>query len=206
MSEYSKIALRLSAFLILVGVVYGIVSREFVGTPLILIAAGSSAYIGLFVRRSVRATAAEPATDAGGEGDVEPHVGPTIWPFVFSLAAVGFVLGAVVSPWLLVLGAVPAAAAAAGWFRDIGRQWEGGSGHGHEPSKTTQPTKPTQPSPPIADPAEPLSSARRAAGGLRYAPRWVTSGERSCSSPRGRSGRRTTASASQASFASAGTG
>jgi hypothetical protein len=67
-------------------------------------------------------------------------VGPTIWPFVFSLSAVGFVLGAVVSPWLLVVAALLFGAASLGWLLDVRHQWaalgddhEGQPpGHGHD--------------------------------------------------------------------------
>jgi hypothetical protein len=57
----------------------------------------------------------------------EPHVGPTIWPFVFSLGAIALALGAVIGPWLPAIGGLVSAAAAVGWFIDVGRQW----GHGH---------------------------------------------------------------------------
>jgi hypothetical protein len=45
---------------------------------------------------------------------------------VFSLAAVGLALGAIVSRWLIVVGGVLFIAAGVGWFMDVGRQW----GHG----------------------------------------------------------------------------
>jgi hypothetical protein len=65
--------------------------------------------------------------DRAAEDDIpnpeEPHIGPTIWPFVLALGAFGVVLGAAVSPWILVVGAAVAAVAAVGWFRDVGRQW-----------------------------------------------------------------------------------
>jgi hypothetical protein len=51
--------------------------------------------------------------------EVEVHVGPTIWPFGFALAAVIIALGLIVTPWLLVLGALAFALAAAGWLRDV---------------------------------------------------------------------------------------
>ncbi len=57
------------------------------------------------------------------------HVGPTIWPFAFSLAAIGFVLGIVVARWLLIAGAALFVASAAGWFVDVRRQHQ----HGHRP-------------------------------------------------------------------------
>ena len=53
-------------------------------------------------------------------------MGPTIWPFVFSLGAIALALGAIIGPWLLAIGGVVSAIAAVGWFVDVGRQW----GHG----------------------------------------------------------------------------
>jgi hypothetical protein len=135
MSDYARISLRLALFLVVVGIVYGATSHEFVGTPLLLIAAGGSAFVGSFIRRAIRD--ADAHQDAGD--DDEPHVGPTIWPFVLSLSAVGFVLGAIVSWWLLVIAAVLFGAASVGWVRDVRHQWaaaaeehEGASpGQGH---------------------------------------------------------------------------
>jgi len=42
-------------------------------------------------------------------------VGPTIWPFVFSLGAIALALGAIIGPWLLAIGGVVSAIAAVGW-------------------------------------------------------------------------------------------
>jgi hypothetical protein len=124
MSVYARLSLRLALFLVVVGVVYGVTSHEFVGTPLLLIAAGGSAFVGWFIRRALRdADADGPIGEDAEAGTAEPHVGPTIWPFMFSLAAVGFVLGAIVSRWLLVLGAVLFGAASVGWLLDIRHQW-----------------------------------------------------------------------------------
>ena len=50
---------------------------------------------------------------------MEVHVGPTIWPFGFAIAAVIIALGLIVTPWLLILGAIAFALAAAGWLRDV---------------------------------------------------------------------------------------
>jgi hypothetical protein len=123
MSLYSRIALGLAVFLGVAGVVYGFSGREFVGTPLILLASACFAYLGFYVRRTVRAAAAEGDQEHEVE---EPHVGPTIWPLVFSLAGVGLALGAIVARWLLVVGGLLFVAAAVGWFVDVTRQW----GHG----------------------------------------------------------------------------
>ena len=140
MSVYARLSLRLALFLVVVGIVYGVTSHEFVGTPLLLIAAGGSAFIGWFIRRALRdADADGPIGEEAGTA--EPHVGPTIWPFMFSLAALGFVLGAIVSRWLLVLGAVLFGAASVGWLLDVRHQWASlsddhdgpAADHGHRP-------------------------------------------------------------------------
>lgn len=124
MSVYARLSLRLALFLVVVGIVYGVTSHEFVGTPLLLIAAGGSAFVGWFIRSALRdADADSPVGEDAEQGTAEPHVGPTIWPLVFSLSAVGFVLGAVVSTWLLLLGAVLFVAASVGWLLDVRHQW-----------------------------------------------------------------------------------
>ena len=60
--------------------------------------------------------------DADEGGEELMHVGPTIWPFVFSLAAAILVLGIVVQRWLLIVGSVVFVASAVGWFVDVRRQ------------------------------------------------------------------------------------
>jgi small-conductance mechanosensitive channel len=47
------------------------------------------------------------------------HVGPTIWPFVFSIAAIILAFGIALTRWLLPVGGVLFVAAAVGWFLDI---------------------------------------------------------------------------------------
>ena len=126
MSVLARIALGLAVFLGAAGVVYGFTGHEFVGTPLLLIASACFAYVGIFVRRAMRAALTEPVDGDGGPDVAEPHIGPTIWPFVLSLGGVALALGAIVSTWLLVVGGALFVAAAAGWFLDVSRQW----GHG----------------------------------------------------------------------------
>ena len=123
MSVWARIVLGLAAFLFVAGTVYWVTSKEYVGGPLLIISALCFTYLGLYVRRTMRRAAAE----SEGEEVPEPHVGPTIWPFVFSLGAIALALGAIIGPWLLAIGGVIAAVAAVGWFVDVGRQW----GHGH---------------------------------------------------------------------------
>jgi hypothetical protein len=122
MSVYARIALGLAAFMFVAGTVHWATSDDHVGAVLMIITAAGFTYLGLYVRRTMRRAAASEQEEVP-----EPHVGPTIWPFVFSLGAIALALGAVIGPWLLAIGGVVSAAAAVGWFVDVGRQW----GHGH---------------------------------------------------------------------------
>jgi hypothetical protein len=126
-SLFSRITLGLAVFLGAAGLIYAITSSELVGGVLLLLASAGFAYIGVYVRRAIR-TAAREAEGAPGVEE-EPHVAPTIWPFVFSLAGVGLVLGAVVNRWVLAIGGALFVAAGIGWFADVGRQWTHGREH-----------------------------------------------------------------------------
>ncbi|HEX9375292.1 MAG TPA: cytochrome c oxidase subunit 4 [Actinomycetota bacterium] len=125
MSLYARIVLGLALFLVVAGLIYGSTSHEYLGTLLFVVGAGGFAFIGLFVRRAVRVTAREGRSKEHPEE--EPHVTPTIWPFVLSLAGVGLVLGAVVNQWLLAVGAALFVTASVGWFADVRRQWGNGA-------------------------------------------------------------------------------
>ena len=123
MSLYSRAALGLAVFLVVAGIVYGATGHEYTGALLLVVASACFAFIGLYVRRAVRGAAQAEGAGVAEAEVAEPHVGPTIWPFVLPLGALGLVLGAIVTPWLLVLGAVGLGVAAVGWFRDVSRQW-----------------------------------------------------------------------------------
>ena len=77
-------------------------------------------------------TRTPPATETAA--DAEPHIGPTIWPLVFAVSAVGLVLGTVAFRWALLPGAILFVLASVGWVLDVHRQWHhhaaGLSGHG----------------------------------------------------------------------------
>ena len=123
MKVVSTVVLRLAVFLAAAGLVYAVTAREPAGSSLILVGAAAFAYVGLILRAAAR--------EAGGQADepAEPeHVGPTIWPFVFSIAAIGLVLGVVVARWLLILGSAVFVASAIGWAVDVRRQHAGGHG------------------------------------------------------------------------------
>jgi len=123
MKVVSTVVLRLALFMAAAGLVYAVTAREPAGSSLILLGAAAFAYVGLILRAASRG--------AGGQADEYPaepeHIGPTIWPFAFSIAAIGLVLGVVVARWLLVLGSAAFVASAIGWAVDVRHQ----HGHGH---------------------------------------------------------------------------
>jgi hypothetical protein len=127
MSLFSRISQGLGAFLIVMGIVYGLVTGEYEGTTEMLTVAGGALVVGTYLARAVqRARAAVTAQAAGaspGAEDSEPHVAPTIWPLVFALSMIGLVLGAVVATWLLAAGAVVLVVSLVGWILDVRRQW-----------------------------------------------------------------------------------
>jgi hypothetical protein len=157
-SLFSKLFVALGAFLLGAGVVYGVLARDYEGLTLSLTAAGGALLFGGYgisaLRRartalgsatestarsadeSATPPTAESATPPAAEtgADEEPHVGPTIWPLVFAVSAIGLVLGAVAVRWALLPGAILFVLASVGWVLDVHRQWHhhaaGLSGHG----------------------------------------------------------------------------
>jgi len=125
---YARVALLIGGYLLVAGLVYG-TYNERMGLVLLLVAAGGFAYLGVYARRAVRAAAraaaAAEAEPGAAPAVAEPEVRPTIWPLVFSLAAAGIVAGVLASRWILVVGAVLAVAAAAGWFLELLSQRQG---------------------------------------------------------------------------------
>ncbi|MGZ5306088.1 MAG: aa3-type cytochrome oxidase subunit IV [Actinomycetota bacterium] len=115
MSTFARICLSLGAFFAVAGTVYGLTSHEQMGTSLLLVIAGTWIFLGL-VSRNVAHQAVE-----GGAGEEEPHVGPTIWPFGFAIAAVIIALGIIVTTWLLIAAAIVFTVSAAGWLREVAR-------------------------------------------------------------------------------------
>jgi Cytochrome c oxidase subunit IV. len=115
MSTLARICFLLAAFLAVAGIVYGLTSHELGGTTLLLVAATTFCFLGIVSRMVARG---ETETEAE---EMEVYVGPTIWPFGFAVASVIIALGLIVSPWLLILGAIASALSAAGWFRDVAR-------------------------------------------------------------------------------------
>jgi len=107
-------------------------AHERTGSTLLVILSICLFYIALVARGGARADdAGEALSPAPEEAEAEAIIAPTIWPFAFSLAAMGLVLGVVVARWLLVVGGALFLACAAGWYRDIRGQHAHRSGPGH---------------------------------------------------------------------------
>ncbi len=123
---FSRIIVGFGAFLIVTGVAYGASTYEWEGVTLMIIVAGGALLVGVYLVSGVRrARAVLAAGEARREGaESEPHVAPTIWPLVFSLATIGLVVGAVVARWALVAGGVLFVVASVGWVLDVRRQWQ----------------------------------------------------------------------------------
>ncbi len=119
------IGLGLALFLAIAGTVYATTAHEARGAVLLLVCAVAFLYVGLVLRGAFRRASAPriEGTEAEEQLPVEPeHIEPTIWPFVFSIAALLLVVGVVGIHWVLVPGAVLFLGAGAGWFLDIKRQ------------------------------------------------------------------------------------
>jgi hypothetical protein len=127
MKLFSRIFTGLGAFLIVMGIVYALVTREYEGGTEMLTVAGGGLLIGVYLARAVQrarvAVAAQAAGAAPGAADTEPHVPPTIWPLVFALSTIGIVLGSVGPRWVLAAGAVVLVVSLVGWSLDVRRQW-----------------------------------------------------------------------------------
>jgi small-conductance mechanosensitive channel len=122
MSSAYRIMFRIGLYILIAGVIYAITAHEAVGGVLLIVAALTFGYVAFVVRTAVRRVEKAAAAERGDAEDavVEmAHVGPTIWPFVFSIAAIILAFGIALSRWLLPLGGVLFIAAAVGWFLDI---------------------------------------------------------------------------------------
>src|SRR5947208_6256466 len=105
----SRVVAGLSLFLLVDGLVYLFTAHEYAGGTELLSASVAFGFLAMvtrnIARRAKRAAPSEhPPVE---EAPLEPeHVGSTIWPFAFSLAAVALGLGAALARWLLVPGAI----------------------------------------------------------------------------------------------------
>lgn len=119
-----RIVLGLAIFVLIAGLVYYISSNEWRGSVMLIVLGVAFGYIALVFRGAVkRASAPVTAPKMVEEEVAEAHVGPTIWPFVFSLAPVLLVIGVVGVHWMLIPGVILLVGAAVGWFLDIEHQW-----------------------------------------------------------------------------------
>ena len=130
MRPMARTMVWLAVFLIVDSAVYMATAHEWTGGPLIAATAGAFAYVALVLRGAVRRAAREAeAAPSEQVGAVElDHVGPTVWPAGFAVAALVLVPGAVVARWLLIPGGIVFVASAVGWARDIRHQ------HAHHPA------------------------------------------------------------------------
>ena len=126
----SRVALGLGIFVLVAGLVLWFTGHERTGSPLLVILAVGLFYIARVLRSGSRDEEAAELHESHGEGEgAEEEVSPTIWPFGFSIAALGLVLGVVLSRWLLAVGVAGVALCGAGWYRDLRRQ------HAHDGAK-----------------------------------------------------------------------
>jgi hypothetical protein len=133
----SRIGLIFGGAFAIDAIVYWITQKNEQGLSLLAMTAAGFIYIGIYTALALRKAGREAAAEAGEEQ--EPHIGPTIWPAVFALSAVGITLGILVAPWLLIVGGAIFVAAAVGWAMDARRQWrtdehhQAPAGHGADP-------------------------------------------------------------------------
>jgi|SRR5262245_36827529 len=115
MKTVSMICFGLAIFLGVAGLIYLFTSHEPAGSTNLLVAAVTFAFLGIVLR------AAERRAPSEAPGDEELHIGPTIWPLGFAAAGAVVVIGLIVGPVIIVVGAIACAVCAAGWIRDVAR-------------------------------------------------------------------------------------
>ena len=125
-----RIALGLAIFILVAGAVYYVASDEWRGSVMLLVLGIALVYLTLVFRGTLRRASIPATPETMVEEEVaEAHVGPTIWPFVFSLAALLLVIGIVGLHWIVIPGVILLVGAGAGWFVDIKQQWHPGELH-----------------------------------------------------------------------------
>ena len=133
MKPLSRILVGLALFLAVDSAVYLITAHEFTGGPLIASTAISFFYLGWVLWRVTRRAQREIEQEAHPTevGAVElEHVGPTIWPVGFAVAAVVLAVGLAVLPVLLIPGGIVFVASALGWTMDVRGQHAHHDAHG----------------------------------------------------------------------------
>lgn len=145
MNVSTRIGFGLGVFYVIAGFAYYFTGYEAEGFPLLLMAGVGISLFGGYTYLAVRRAERELAAQQVAHEEVEPHVGPTIWPFGFALSAVAIVVGFLTSSWVLIIGGVLFIAAATGWFTDVRRQWHNvapsGPDHGKPRGADTTPTE-----------------------------------------------------------------
>jgi hypothetical protein len=131
MRPTSRILMGLAIFLVVDSTVYIITAHEYTGGPLILITGLAFAFLctnfWIIAHRAETQVKKDP-TELGAV--VLDHVGPTIWPAAFSIAAILLAIGAAIVWWLMIPGGIMFVACAIGWWMDIRTQrTHRGSGH-----------------------------------------------------------------------------
>jgi hypothetical protein len=122
MTFLQRLGLVLFVLFVADAVVYWALQKpEYIGTTMIAMTGVGFCFIALYAFTAVRKARRQEQMPVSGE----PHVRGTIWPAVFALSAVGFTLGVLVTPWLLIVGGALFVAAAAGWATETRRQWKG---------------------------------------------------------------------------------
>ena len=142
MKPVSRAMLIIALFLIVDGSIYLATAREWTGGLLILATSIAFVYMGYILRGAVRRASREMAKDPSAQvGGVElEHVGPTIWPVGFAVAAVLLAAGSVTVRWILIPGVILFVASALGWFMDVRHQHE--AHHGPSDDVSHEPTAP----------------------------------------------------------------
>jgi hypothetical protein len=122
MRLYLRVVLGLALFLVGAAMVYGVIAGERAGLLLLGVAGLGLLYVGWHVWRALGRGARAERLGEPAPAEEEPHVTPTLWPLVLSLAAASVVAGVLGARWLLLVAALLLLVAAAGWFHDIRSQ------------------------------------------------------------------------------------
>jgi hypothetical protein len=123
MNVVSRLGLVLLVIFGADSVVYWYMQHEHEAFGLLIMTAVSFGILGLYAALSLRAARRGAGAAAEAAEEEEPHIGPTIWPFVFSISAALITVGILALRWVLVPGALVFAAAAVGWIREARMQW-----------------------------------------------------------------------------------
>jgi hypothetical protein len=139
--SYARIGFAMGLFFLAAGIVYVITGHEYEGFPLLLMTSGGIVLLGLSALRAIRRARREEARGEEAVEPVEPHVVPTIWPFLLAVSAVVVAIGFLTTTIVLAIGVGFLIVSGAGWFQDVRRQWRhppAPAPPGTAPSPTTE--------------------------------------------------------------------